>query len=483
MMSAARHYIDGRWVEGDGARALEVVNPASEELVARFQSASVAQARQAIHAARRAFDAGPWPRLSGRERSRILFQLADELRRREAELIDLTVREAGCTMGLAHTIQVTFPIDHMYYFAEQAARPTVEPLPPVEGPMTMSSMVVREPVGVVAAITPWNFPFFLALWKVGHALATGNTIVLKPASYTPLTALEIARAAEAVDLPAGVLNVVAGGGAEIGEELAASPLVDKISLTGSTDVGKRVMQLGAANVKRIALELGGKSAAIVLDDADLDKVTSACLMGFLIHSGQACGASTRILAPRSLYGALVERMVGMAPFLTVGDPAEMTTVVGPLIRGEHRARVERYVERGIDEGATLACGGRRPAHLAKGFYLEPTIFTDVDNRMTIAQEEIFGPVGVVIPFTDDDDAVRIANDSIYGLAGSVYSSNTSRALAVARAVRTGTMMINGGGINPHAPFGGYKQSGIGREMGTYGLDEYTEIKHIGIGLL
>lgn len=482
-MSSYKHYVGGRWLDGDGTRTLEIVNPASEETFARLQAASVGQAREAIHAARRAFDEGPWPRMAPRERSRMLYQLADELRRREKELIDLTVREAGCTIGLAHTIQVTFPIDHMYYFAEQAARPTVEALPPVEGPMTMSSMVVREPVGVVGAITPWNFPFFLALWKIGHALATGNTIVLKPASYTPLTALEIARAAEAVDLPPGVLNVVAGGGSEIGEELAVSPLVDKISVTGSTEVGKRVMQLGASNIKRLALELGGKSAAIVLDDADLDKVTSACLMGFLIHSGQACGASTRILVPGSLHDALVERMVGMAPFLTVGDPAEMTTVVGPLIRAEHRARVEYYVRRGLEEGATLACGGKRPEHLPKGFYLEPTIFTGVDNRMTIAQEEIFGPVGVVIPFTDDEDAIRIANDSIYGLAGSVYSGNTSRALAVARRVRTGTMMVNGGGINPHAPFGGYKQSGLGREMGLYGLDEYTEIKHIGVGML
>ncbi len=482
-MPTHNHYIDGRWVQGEGGRDLEVINPATEEVIARFETASVAQARQAIHAARRAFDEGPWPRMSPRERSRILFTLADALRQREAELIDLTVREAGCTIGLAHTIQVVYPIDHMYYFAEQAARSMVEPLPPVEGPMPMTSIVVREPVGVVAAVTPWNFPFFLALWKVGHALATGNTIVLKPASYTPLTALEIARAAEHADLPPGVLNVVAGGGSDIGEELAASPLVDKVSLTGSTEVGRRVMQLGASNVKRIALELGGKSAAIVLDDADLDKVTTACLMGFLIHAGQACGASTRILVHVAMHEALVERMVGMAPFLVVGDPAEMTTVVGPLIRAEHRARVERYIERGVEEGAAIACGGKRPEALPKGYYLEPTILTGVNNRMTVAQEEIFGPVGVVIPYKDDDEAVRIANDSIYGLAGSIYSGSTTRALALARRVRTGTMMVNGGGINPHAPFGGFKQSGIGREMGLYGLNEYTEIKHIGIGML
>ncbi len=482
-MAEFQHYIDGRWVDGEASSVIEVINPASEAVIARFAAASAGQARQAIHAARRAFDEGPWPRMSPRERSRLLYQLADALKAREAALIDLTVREAGCTVGLAHTIQVSFPIEHMYYFAEQAARLPIEPLPPVEGPMPMSSMVVREPVGVVAAITPWNFPFFLALWKIGHALATGNTIVLKPASYTPLTALEIARAAESVDIPPGVLNVIAGSGADVGEELASSPLVDKVSLTGSTEVGKRVMQLGASNMKRLTLELGGKSAAIVLDDANLDAVGPACLMGFLIHSGQACGASTRVLVPEGMHDALVERMVDMAPFLRVGDPAEMTTAVGPLIRAEHRARVERYIALGIEEGATLACGGKRPAGLAKGFYLEPTLFTGVSNRMTIAQEEIFGPVGVVIPYKDDDDAVRLANDSIYGLAGSVYSANVSRALAIAHRVRTGTMMINGGGLNPHAPFGGYKQSGIGREMGLHGLAEYTEIKHIGIGLL
>ena len=344
---------------------------------------------------------------------------------------------------------------------------------------TNSRLIVKEPVGVVGAITPWNFPFEVALAKLGQALATGNTVVLKPAPDTPWNATLLGRlVAEHTDIPAGVVNVVTSSDHLVGEELTLSRQVDLISFTGSTAVGKRIMEKGAATMKRLFLELGGKSATIVLDDADFD---SALLIGIAVcsHAGQGCAIPTRMLLPRSRYDEGVERLksyLAMAPY---GDPQREDVIMGPLISAKQRDRVMGYIARGVEEGATLAVGGGRPDGQPRGYFVEPTMFTDVDNTMTIAQEEIFGPVLVVIPFEDDDDAVRIANESAYGLSGGVYSASFERSMAVARRVRAGTMGVNGGiWYGADVPFGGFKDSGIGRQNGVAGFDQYLEIKSL-----
>jgi aldehyde dehydrogenase (NAD+) len=345
---------------------------------------------------------------------------------------------------------------------------------------TMNSRRIwKEPVGVVGAITPWNYPFEVAFTKLAQALATGNTVVLKPAPDTPWNATLIGRVvAEQTDIPAGVLNVVTSSDHLVGEELTLSRQVDLISFTGSTAVGKRIMEKGAATMKRLFLELGGKSATIVLDDADL---AGATMMGIAVcsHAGQGCAIPTRMLLPRSRYDEAVELLKGYLGGAPYGDPQDPGMLQGPQISAKQRERVLGYIEKGVAEGATLALGGGRPAHLEKGWYVEPTLFTDVDNTMTIAQEEIFGPVLVAIPYEDEDDAVRIANESSYGLAGAVFSNDLDRALAVTRRIRAGVMMVNGGNIySPDLPFGGYKDSGVGRQNGIAGFDQYTETKSV-----
>ncbi|HEX8802963.1 MAG TPA: aldehyde dehydrogenase family protein, partial [Acidimicrobiales bacterium] len=337
----------------------------------------------------------------------------------------------------------------------------------------------REPVGVVGAIVPWNFPFEVTIVKLGQALATGNTVVLKPAPDTPWNATLLGRlVAERTDIPPGVVNVVTSSDHLVGEELTLSPQVDMISFTGSTAVGKRIMEKGADTVKRVFLELGGKSATVVLDDADLD---TALLTGLAVcfHAGQGCAIPTRMLLPRSRYDEAVEKLVGIMRMAPYGDPQSPDVMMGPLISAKQRDRVLGYIEAGVEEGATLALGGGRPAHLPTGWYVEPTLFVDVESSMRIAQEEIFGPVLAVIAFEDDDDAVRIANDSVYGLAGGVHSGSLDRSLAVARRIRAGMVSVNGGApYGPEMPFGGYKHSGVGRQNGVPGFEQYLEAKSV-----
>jgi aldehyde dehydrogenase (NAD+) len=339
--------------------------------------------------------------------------------------------------------------------------------------------VWKEAVGVVGAITPWNFPLGVVLHKVGQALATGNTMVLKPAPETPWTATRLGRlVAERTDIPPGILNIVTSSDHLVGEELTRSPKVDLISFTGSTEVGKRIMERGGATMKRLFLELGGKSATIVLDDAD---VSTAVLAGLAVcfHAGQGCAIQTRMLLPRSRYAEGVEALRAAMAQVPHGDPQDPQNMMGPVVSEKQRDRILGYIRKGIEEGATLALGGGRATHSAKGYFLEPTLFTDVENSMTIAQDEIFGPVLVVIPFDDDDDAVRIANDSIYGLSGSVVSASLERGLGVARRVRTGVMSVNGGNaFGPDAPFGGFKYSGVGRQNGAAGFDQYLETRTV-----
>lgn len=474
-----RLFINGSWVEGSGDEVLEVVNPATEEIIAEVPQATPADIDAAVGAARQAFDEGPWPTMSPAERGRILAVMADELTRRRDELVELNITEAGSTRMLADMLQVGAPIDHFNDLVHRVLPRFAfeEPVPPIYGQGIGHGIAIREPYGVAALITAFNFPFLLNLAKVGPALAAGCTAVLKSSPYTPLEAMVLGEIAEAAGVPPGVLNIVTGDVAA-GERLTRHPDVDIISFTGSDAVGRKVYTQGADSIKKVVLELGGKSANILLEDADLDKVLQSVLAGFITHAGQGCALQTRILVHQSLHDDLVARVVGTLGFISVGDPSDPATMMGPLIREVQRERVEALIASGVDEGAQIAFGGKRPAHLERGYFVEPTLFVGVDNGMRIAQEEIFGPVAVVIPFADDDEAVRIANDTRYGLAGGVWSGDPLRADAVARRLRTGMVVINGGGggLNPASPFGGYKHSGIGREFGEYGLSEYLQHK-------
>jgi aldehyde dehydrogenase (NAD+) len=474
--------IDGKLVEAQTGKTFENVNPATEEVLGRVADASAGDMQRAITAARRAFDETDWA-TNRALRKHCLEQLQEALEDEQEQLREQLILEVGCPRMLTNGPQLAAPLaDALRYPSKMIDEFEWETRLPDAADFRggrNARLVVKEPVGVVGAITPWNFPFEVTLAKLGQALATGNTVVLKPAPDTPWNATFIGRlVAQRTDFPAGVLNVVTSSDHLVGEELTISPLVDLISFTGSTAVGKRIMEKGAATMKRLFLELGGKSAAIVLEDADFD---SALMVGLAVcaHAGQGCAIPTRMLLPRSRYAEGVERLKGYLSMVPHGDPQRDDVMMGPLISEKQRSRVLGYIESGVREGATLALGGGRPQDQPKGFFVEPTMFTDVDNSMTIAQEEIFGPVLVVIPFEDDDDAVRIANESSYGLSGAVSSGSLERALSVARRVRAGTMGVNGGvWYGADVPFGGFKDSGIGRQNGIAGFDQYLEVKSI-----
>ena len=474
--------IDGKLVESSTGRTFDNVNPATEEVIGAVTDGSTADMQRAITAARRAFDETDWS-TNRAFRKQCLEQLQDALETEKEQMREQLILEVGCPRMLTAGPQLDVPLSDALRYPIQLIddfewEHELPDATDFRGGVN-SRLIVKEPVGVVGAITPWNFPFEVALAKLGQALATGNTVVLKPAPDTPWNSTLIGRlVAERTDIPAGVVNIVTSSDHLVGEELTLSPEVDLISFTGSTAVGKRIMEKGAATMKRLFLELGGKSATIVLDDADFD---SALLVGLAVcsHAGQGCAIPTRMLLPRSRYDEGVERLTSYFGMIPYGDPQREDVIMGPVISAKQRDRVLGYVDRGVAEGATLAVGGGRPESQPKGFFVEPTMFTDVDNSMVIAQEEIFGPVLVVIPFEDDDDAVRIANDSGYGLSGGVYSASFDRSMAVARRVRTGTMSVNGGlWYGADVPFGGYKGSGVGRQNGTAGFDQYLEIKSL-----
>jgi len=472
-------YIDGAFSDAEGGKTADSINPATEEPWARVSRASRRDTQRAIAAARRAFDEGPWPRMTPADRKKILSQIADGLEARSQELAAVETQDSGGTIRKTSG-DMMLAANQLKYFAEMAEKvPLLEEIQVPQFPAQSKNYLQREPIGVCGQIIPWNFPLMMAVWKIGPALCTGNTLVLKPASDTPCSALELAKIIDQTDLPKGVVNVIHGSGAECGEELCASPLVDKIALTGSTEVGRRVQQLAAGTIKKVTLELGGKSANVILDDADLDMAVDGSLFGCFFHQGQACESGTRLFVSEKLHDEVVARLVERTRQLTIGDPMDFGTAQGPLISARQRATVLGYVEAGVDEGARIAVGGKRPEHLPRGYYVEPTIFVDVKNSMKIAQEEIFGPVLCVIRYKNIDDAIRMANDSIYGLGGAVWSRDKAKALEVAKQMRTGTVWINDYHLlSVAAPFGGYKQSGIGREFGLEGILEYTEVKHV-----
>ncbi|MFE4963840.1 aldehyde dehydrogenase family protein [Streptomyces sp. NPDC056660] len=478
----SRMLVDGALVDAAGGAAYDNVNPASEEVLGRTADASAADMDRAVAAARRAFDETGWS-TDHALRRRCLEQLHQALQEEKEAIRAEIVAEVGAPVLTTHMAQVEWPLsDGLRYpagligdFAWERDLPDTE-----TAGWTSHRKVVKEAVGVVAAIVPWNFPLEVAINKIGPALAAGNTVVLKPAPDTPWNATRLGRlAAERTDLPPGVLNVVPTADNRVAERLVTDPRVDLVSFTGSTGVGRRILELSAATLKRTMLELGGKSAMVVLDDADFAQVVPQSAVACM-HAGQGCALTTRLLVPRSRYAEAVEIATATYARVPYGDPTDPANLAGPLINARQRERVLAYIAKGTAEGARITVGGGRPEHLKRGFYVQPTVFADVDNRMAVAQEEIFGPVLVVIPFDDDEDAVRLANDSRYGLSGSVYSGSAQRADRVARAVRSGTMNVNGGLFyGPDAPFGGYKQSGLGRQNGLEGLEGYLETKTIG----
>jgi len=474
-------YIGGEWVDASSDDALEVINPATEETIGAVPQGSIADVDRAVAAARKAYTDGTWRRMPPRQRSDALLRFMQEVADRKAELVDLIIAEAGAARWVADGLQFDTGFKYAQWFAERTASfPFEDPLPPqVSARGLGQGVILKEPVGVVAAITPFNFPLYLNLSKVVPALAAGNSVVLKPSPYTPMQAFVLGEIADAAGLPPGVLNVVTGD-IPAGEHLTTHPDVDMISFTGSDFVGKKIMSQAAEGLKKILLELGGKSPNIIFEGADVKKFAQGAAAGFTIHAGQGCALPTRILADRSVYDEVVDGMQGALSRVTVGDPTDKKTMMGPLIREAQRERVERYVATGTAEGARLAVGGGRPADTSRGFFFEPTLFADVSSSMSVAQDEIFGPVGVVIPFDGEEEGIRIANDTRYGLAASVWHTNPVRAYEIAQEIQAGTVSINGGAGGPHlwGPFGGYKHSGIGREYGDYGLLEYTQLKTV-----
>ncbi|HEV3227490.1 MAG TPA: aldehyde dehydrogenase family protein [Acidimicrobiales bacterium] len=482
-LEESRMLIDGKLVPATGGRTYDNLNPATEKVIGVTADATADDMRDAIAAARRAFDETTWstdPEL----RSRGIRQLATALAEDREVLRQVIVAEVGCPVMLTEVVQVDKPIDDLPFWADMAVSYQYEhDLPETEfygG--RHRRQVWREAVGVVAAINPWNYPLYLHIAKLGPALAAGCTVVLKPPPDTPWSATHIGRLiAERTDIPPGVVNIVSAADPAAGEVLTTDPRVDMVTFTGSADTGRRIMAAAAPTLKKIALELGGKSALIALDDSDVATTAMFAGLGMCTHAGQGCAMTSRLLVPRSRYDEAVEAAVSGMAGVKVGDPTDPEVLQGPQISARQRDRVLGYIEQGKKEGARIACGGGRPANLPEGYFVEPTVIADCDENSTVAQEEIFGPVLVVLPFDGDDDAVRMANNSIYGLSGAVMSESLERATSVARRLRTGTVAINGGqwfGVD--TPFGGYKQSGLGRENGVEGFEEFLETKSVGL---
>ena len=468
MIERDKLYIDGAWVPSTGTGTIDVINSTTEEVMGRIPEGTADDVDRAAKAAKAAFET--WSQTSREERQKYLQKITEGLQARMQDIATVVSQEVGMPINLSNMIQAGLPIMTFssmgqlidsFQFEEQIG----------------NSLIVREPVGVVGAITPWNYPLHQIAAKVAPALAAGCTVVLKPSEVAPLNAFILAEVIDDAGLPAGVFNLVTGVGPVVGEAIAAHPDVDMVSFTGSTRAGKRVSEVAAQTIKRVALELGGKSPNVILEDADIEKAVTAGVGGCYLNSGQTCSALTRMIVPRSKLAQVEEIAARTAATFKVGDPFAADTRLGPLVSKAQQDRVRGYIQKGIDEGAKLIAGGaEQPEGLDKGYFVQPTVFSEVTPDMTIAQEEIFGPVLSILPYDTEEEAIRIANDTVYGLAGAVWAGDQEKAKAVARRIRTGQVDVNGGGFNPNAPFGGYKQSGNGRELGKFGLEEFTEIK-------
>jgi aldehyde dehydrogenase (NAD+) len=461
-------FVNGGWEPSDGTGTLDVINSTTEEVMATIPDGTASDVDRAVAAARAAFTS--WSQTTPAERAAYLNKIAEGLMTRMDEIATVISEEVGMVKQMSLLIQAGLPLASFqnqakvvedYQFEEEIG----------------NSLVVKEPAGVVGAITPWNYPLHQVAAKVAPALAAGCTVVLKPSEVAPCNAFILAEIIEAAGVPAGVFNLVTGNGPTVGEAIAAHPDVDVISFTGSTRAGKQVAAVAAGTVKRVALELGGKSPNVILDDADLETAVTAGVNMCFLNSGQTCTALTRMLVPQDKLEEVEALATKVAETFTVGDPFDDGSKLGPLVSAPQQDRVRSYIDKGVEEGAKLLTGGSEvPEGKDKGFFVQPTVFSNVSNDMTIAREEIFGPVLSIIPYADEDEAVEIANDTDYGLAAAVWSGDDDRARTVARKIRSGQVDVNGGGFNPMAPFGGYKQSGYGREHGPYGFEEFLEVK-------
>jgi betaine-aldehyde dehydrogenase len=479
MKSYERLFIDGQWVAPVENGSFQTIDPSSEQVIAKVAAATAEDVNLAVKAARRAFDEGPWPRTTGAERGAVLRRIGKGIRDRLQELAELEVRDNGKPLPEA-LWDVGDAAGCFEFYASLAEKLDQD----AEKPVALSddrfrSVARREPVGVAAAIIPWNFPMLMAAWKVAPALAAGCTMVLKPSELTPLTALELANIAAASDLPPGVLNVLTGLGKDAGAPLTEHPDVDKIAFTGSVATGSRIMQAAARDIKNISLELGGKSPFIVFDDSDIDAAVEWIMFGIFWNQGEVCSATSRVLVQRGLYDRLLERLQVETKRITIGNGLQDGVLLGPIVSKGQYDKILEAVERGVREGARLISGGGRPAHLTKGYFMEPVVFADVPVDSWVWNEEIFGPVVCIRPFDDEAEAVRSANHSRFGLAAAVMSRDDARCERVARALRAGIVWINCSQPTfTEAPWGGYKQSGIGRELGEWGLNNYLETKQI-----
>ena len=463
-------YINGEWVKASSSETLPVTSSGTGELYATIPVGTVDEANRAVEAASAAFTA--WANTSPKERGEFLIRISEKLAEKADLIAETIANEVGMPLGLAKGIQAGIPVATFADNGQRAMDFEWEE-------EVLNSTLVREPAGVVAAITPWNYPLHQIANKVAAALAAGCTVVLKPSEVAPINAYILAEIIHEVGLPKGVFNLITGTGPVVGEAIVAHPKTDFISFTGSTGAGKRVMEIASKMVKRVSLELGGKSANIILEDADLARAIPDAIFKCYLNSGQTCSALTRLVVPRSKLAEIEDLAVASAAGFQPGDPITGGTLIGPLVSEAQQTRVRNYINKGIDEGARLIMGGtEQPEGLPRGHYVQPTIFSGVTNDMTIAQEEIFGPVLSIIPYDTEEEAIAIANDSLYGLSGGVWAGTPEKAFEVARKIRTGQVEVNGGGFNIFAPFGGYKQSGIGRELGKYGFEEFLEVKAI-----
>jgi acyl-CoA reductase-like NAD-dependent aldehyde dehydrogenase len=472
--------INNEWRDAASGQTMEIVNPATEEVIATVAAAGASDVDLAVQAARAAFN-GPWGQMSARDRGRLVSRLADRLMEKADEIARLETLHNGKPISEARHVEIPAAADCLEYYAGWADKVMGETIP-VKG--NYLTYTLREPLGVVAAIVPWNFPLLLAAWKIGPALATGNTVILKPAAETPLTALALGEIAVEVGLPPGVLNILTAPGAEVGRALVAHPGIDKIAFTGGTSTGKAIMRSAADTLKKVTLELGGKSPNIVLPDADLDAALRGATMGIFYGKGEVCAAGSRLLVDRSIKDEFIDKLAARAKKMVAGDPLDPKTRYGSLASKKQLDNVQRYVDVAKKEGAALVAGGARAdIGTGKGYFYQPTVFDNVTPEMTIAREEIFGPVLAAIEFADLDEAIARANDSEYGLAAAVWTRDVKKAHYVARKLQAGTVWINTYNVyDTAAPFGGYKASGFGREMSAYALDHYTQVKSVWVDL-